>query len=254
MIRKKALNIYSKYNGGNEGEPQPGPPTASDAEEFQASKGWFDRFVKCYQLRIGKSHGEATSADTEAAEKYPEAFKQLIKEKGFKPKQQIPGLSTRKIKTLPIFWIHNSKAWITKALTSDWFHQCFVPQGEEYLRKKGMEFHVLLLMDNAGGHPVDSYHGVQIKFLPPNTTSLLQPLDQRVIRAFKPLYTRIYLQQLVDAIDEEDDFQLKVYWRNFTIASCLTVIHKALQDMEKGTLNACSKKLWPECVHECKGF
>ena len=53
------------------------------------------------------------------------------------------------------------------------------PQVEENLHKKGMEFHVLLLMDNAGGHPVDLYNeGVQIEFLPPNTTSLLQPMDQ----------------------------------------------------------------------------
>ena len=44
---------------------------------------------------------------------------------------------------------------------------------------KGMEFHVLLLVDNAGGHPVELDHeGVQIEFLPPNTTSLLQPMDQ----------------------------------------------------------------------------
>ena len=56
MIRKKALNLYSKFSGGNEGEPQPGPSPASDAKEFQASKGWFDRFVKRYQLRIGKSN------------------------------------------------------------------------------------------------------------------------------------------------------------------------------------------------------
>ena len=87
IIRKKALNLYSIFSGGNEGEPQPGPSSASYAEEFQASKGWFDRFVKCCQLRIRKSHGEAASADTEAAQKYPEIFNQLIKEKGFKPEQ-----------------------------------------------------------------------------------------------------------------------------------------------------------------------
>ena len=76
IIRKLALNLYSKFSGGNEGEPQPGPSSTSDAEEFQASKGWFDRFVKRYQLRIGNTHGEAASANTEAAEKYPEIFNQ----------------------------------------------------------------------------------------------------------------------------------------------------------------------------------
>ena len=108
-----------------------------------------------------------------------------------------------------------------------------------------MECHVLLLVDNAGSHPVDLYHeGVQIEFLPPNTTSLLQPMYQEFIRTFKALYIGNCLQQLVDAIYEEEDFQLKVYWRNFTISSCLTVKRKALQDMKKETLNACCKKLY----------
>ena len=51
MIRRKALNFHSKFSWGNEEEPQPGPSSASDAEEFQASKGWIVRFVKRYQLR-----------------------------------------------------------------------------------------------------------------------------------------------------------------------------------------------------------
>ena len=43
-------------------------------------------------------------------------------------------------------------------------------------------------------------------------------MDQVVIRAFKALYTGNCVQQLVDAIGEEEDFQLKVYWRNFKVA------------------------------------
>lgn len=33
-----------------------------------------------------------------------------------------------------------------------------------------------------------SFEGVQIKFLPPNTTSLIQPMDQGIILTFKVLY------------------------------------------------------------------
>ena len=43
--------------------------------------------MKRYQLRIGNTHGEAASADTEASEKYPKIFNQLIEEKGFMPEQ-----------------------------------------------------------------------------------------------------------------------------------------------------------------------
>uniref|UniRef100_A0A8C7Y7A3 HTH psq-type domain-containing protein n=1 Tax=Oryzias sinensis TaxID=183150 RepID=A0A8C7Y7A3_9TELE len=274
-------------------EPQPGPSTATDADEFRASKGWFDR-LRHYQIRSANFHGEATSADTDAAANYPETFKQLITENGYKPEQvfnmdetalfwkkitkgQItlimcgnaagwmmkPGLiyksaNPRALKNknaLHVFLVHNSKAWITKVLLSNWFYQSFIPQAREYLREKGMPFQVLLLMDNAGGHAVDLRHeGGRIEFLPPNTTSLLQPMDQGVIRAFKALYTGNCLQQLVDAIDGDENFQLKVYWRNFTISSCLTVIHTALQDMKEETLNACWKKLWPEYVRDYKGF
>uniref|UniRef100_A0A8C7WWU1 DDE-1 domain-containing protein n=1 Tax=Oryzias sinensis TaxID=183150 RepID=A0A8C7WWU1_9TELE len=289
-IKRNEKEIRSK--------PQPGPSTATDADEFRASKGWFDRFVRRYQIRSAIFHGEAASADTDAAANYPETFKQLIMENGYKPEQVLnmdetdemkaPGFKAQKDRftlmcgntagwmmkpgliyksanpralknknknTLPVFWMHNSKAWIMKVLTSNWFNQSFIHQALEYLSEKGMAFQELLLMDNAGGYTVDLRHeGVRIEFLPPNTKSLLQPMDQGVIRAFKALYTSNCLQQLVNAIDGDENFQLKVYWRNFTIASCLTVIHKVLQDMKEETLDACWKKIWPECVRDYKGF
>ncbi|XP_070592955.1 tigger transposable element-derived protein 1-like [Erythrolamprus reginae] len=101
-------------------------------------------------------------------------------------------LKNRNKNALPVYWMHNPKAWITKPLTRDWFHQCFIPQVKDYLAAKGLNFKVLLLMDNAGGHDdlAHEHDGVQVEFLPPNTTSLIQPMDQGIIRAFKALYTR----------------------------------------------------------------
>lgn len=87
---------------------------------------------------------------------------------------------------LPIYWMHNTKAWMAKALNLDWFKHCFIPEVRRYWREKGVDFKLLLLMDNVGGHADDlAYDGVQIEFLPPNTTSLSQPMDQGIIRAFK---------------------------------------------------------------------
>ncbi|XP_060765555.1 tigger transposable element-derived protein 1-like [Neoarius graeffei] len=155
---------------------------------------------------------------------------------------------------LPVYWMHNAKAWMTKALNQDWFKQCFIPEVKCYLRGKGLDFKVLLLVDNAGGHADDlSYDGVKIEFLPPNTTSLIQPLDQGIIRAFKALYTRNTLQHLVEAVDSDQDFSLKNYWRGYTIASCLQNIQRAIQEMKTETLNACWKKLWPEAVQNPTG-
>ncbi|CAI9715467.1 transposable element-derived 1-like [Octopus vulgaris] len=134
---------------------------------------------------------------------------------------------------LPVHWMYNSKAWITKSLTLNWFHQCFIPQAKEYLQNVCMEFKVLLVMDNAGGHSLDLNHkGVQAKSLPANTNSLIQPMDQGMIRAYKALYTWNSLQHLVNAMDSDENFELKEYWCNFTITTCLSVIHAALKDMK----------------------
>ncbi|XP_028658970.1 tigger transposable element-derived protein 1-like [Erpetoichthys calabaricus] len=162
---------------------------------------------------------------------------------GFIYKSKNPRILKNKNKNLlPVHWMHNAKAWMMKMLTSDWFHQCFIPQVKAYLAEKGMPFKVLLIMDNAGGHATDlSYSGVQIEFLPPNTTSLIQPMDQGVIRAFKTLYTRNALANLVSSVDaaqEDDDFNLKAYWRQYTIATCLQNIQKALQEMKPATVSA----------------
>ncbi|XP_068227868.1 tigger transposable element-derived protein 1-like [Palaemon carinicauda] len=84
---------------------------------------------------------------------------------------------------LPVYWMSNKKAWITKTLKLDWFVNCFIPPVKLFLAENGLPFKVLLLMDSAGGHATDlHYDGIQVEFLPPNTTSIIQPMDQGGIR------------------------------------------------------------------------
>ena len=45
---------------------------------------------------------------------------------------------------------------------------------------------IALIVDNCPAHPyVEGLEAVELVFLPPNTTSKLQPMDQGVIRALK---------------------------------------------------------------------
>jgi len=51
---------------------------------------------------------------------------------------------------------------------------------KKYLKDKGMSFKVLLILNNAAGHPEPeeySAEGVKVVILPTNTTSIIQPLD-----------------------------------------------------------------------------
>ncbi|XP_061923673.1 tigger transposable element-derived protein 1-like [Entelurus aequoreus] len=160
-------------------------------------------------------------------------------------------LKNKNKNVLPVYWMHNPKARMTNSLISNWFHQCFIPEVRLYLAEKGLEFKVLLLLDNAEGHTVDvSFDGVHIELLPPNTTSLIQPMDQGVIRAFRALYTQSILQNLVDAKDSDENFTLKAYWRDYIIASCLLNIQRAVSEIKSETLNVCWKKMWPEVAHD----
>ncbi|UYV61472.1 TIGD1 [Cordylochernes scorpioides] len=67
------------------------------------------------------------------------------------------------INNLPVYWRANKKAWITAAMFTEWFHECFIPDAKKYLSSKGLPFKVLLLIDNAPGHPQDlEYENVKI--------------------------------------------------------------------------------------------
>uniref|UniRef100_A0AAY5EK17 DDE-1 domain-containing protein n=1 Tax=Electrophorus electricus TaxID=8005 RepID=A0AAY5EK17_ELEEL len=250
FIKEKARNLYQQFSTEEGTEPQCSSQGPKKAKEKPHQN---------IRLLSALLYGEAASTDTEAAEKYPDTLRAIVREKAYKPEQvfnmdetglfwkkiQSSGVKAQKdrvtlimcgnatghmLKPGLIYKSANPKALKNK--NKNLLPQCFVPQVKEYLLSLGMEFKVLLLMDNAVGHHVDMYsEGVQIEFLPPNTTSLIQPMDQGMIHAFRALYTKISLQQ-----------------NHFTAS------YTADDYIKKETFNACWKKLWPDCVQDYKGF
>lgn len=170
-------------------------------------------------------------------------LKPLIINRSLKPR----ALKGKDLKQLPVHWMANKKAWMTADLFKKWFHECFVPEVKKYMEQKGLEFKVLLLIDNAPSHPVLDHPNIQVQFLPPNTTSLIQPLDQGIIATFKMYYIKQAFKYILDSI-EERNLTVMDAWKNYTIMHCITHASKAVKQLRTSTLNACWRKIWPECV------
>lgn len=157
-------------------------------------------------------------------------------------------LKGRDFSQLPVHWMANHKAWVTKSIFQEWFEEMFIPEVKAYLEEKGLDFHVLLLVDNAPGHPILKHPNVQVVFLPPNTTSLIQPLDQGIIASFKKHYIKQSFRYILSKLDEDQSMTVTQAWKDFKIRDALEFIAKALSAMKPRTLNACWKPLWPACV------
>lgn len=85
----------------------------------------------------------------------------------------------------PVHYMNQTNAWCTKDIFN------------EFLKQVAKDICVsaanpaCLILDNCRSHDVhaaDSIEGLELIFLPPNTTSKLQPLDQGIISSVKRRY------------------------------------------------------------------
>ncbi|GFU83725.1 tigger transposable element-derived protein 1 [Trichonephila clavipes] len=166
-------------------------------------------------------------------------LKPLLINKSLRPR----ALKGKDLKQLPVHWMANPKAWMTTAIFTEWFNDCFVPEVEAYMKEKSLDFKVLLIVYNAASHPQLEHPNVQLVFLSPNTASLIQPLDQGIISTFKKYYNTTTYQFILNKLENES-LTVKDVWKQFSIFDCLIHVASASAQIRPRTLNACWKKIW----------
>ena len=79
----------------------------------------------------------------------------------------------------------------------------------------------LLFVDNCPAHPhIQNLKSVTLLFLPPHTTSKIQPMDQGIIMNFKQDYRRRLIWKLIHSHDNNTTRTASVY-------NAILLIHKA---------------------------
>ncbi|GFS90844.1 tigger transposable element-derived protein 1 [Trichonephila clavipes] len=135
-------------------------------------------------------------------------LKPLLINKSLRPR----ALKGKDLKQLPVHWMANPKAWMTTAIFTEWFNNCFVPEVEAYMKEKSLDFKILLIVDNVASHPELEHPNVQLNKL------------------------------------ENESLTVKDVWKQFSIFDCLIHVASASAQIRPRTLNTCWKKIWPACV------
>ena len=100
------------------------------------------------------------------------------------------------LKSLPCKYKPQKKSWMGSQIFEEWVREL-----DRIFRMEGRK--IALLIDNCPAHPsVSDLTNVQVVFLPSNTTSVLQPMDQGVIRSLKAHYRGRIVRQLCRALDK----------------------------------------------------
>ncbi|XP_053547000.1 tigger transposable element-derived protein 1-like [Bombina bombina] len=281
IIQSKALSLFNHLKA-KKGE------AAKDAE-FVASRGWFDRFKKRSNLHNIKVQGEAAAANTEAAESYPSEFAKIIEDGGYSMDQifnvdetglfwkKMPARTfiARQEKSMPgykpakdrITLLLGGNASGTLKLKPLFIYRFQNPRALKNYVKTRLPVHwrankkawILLLVDNAPGHPrtlEELNPNIRVEFLPPNTTSLLQPMDQCVIAAFKLNYLKRTFSKCIAAIDKEEGAGQEVlskFWKSYNILDCIKTVRDAWNDIKDTTMKRAWKKLCPQLADDSEG-
>jgi hypothetical protein len=97
-------------------------------------------------------------------------------------------------------WRASQKAWMNTTIMSEWLHA--------FYQHIGTTREVLLTMDNFSAHEAalelcPPPTNIRICWLPANSTSRFQPLDQGIIQSFKCHYRRQWLSFMLDAFTSD---------------------------------------------------
>ena len=133
------------------------------------------------------------------------------------------------VKSIPCRYRAQAKSWMSSELFEEWIKELdrsFVVQKRK----------IALIVDNCPAHPtVTGLEWIKLIFLPPNTTSVTQPMDQ-VIRALKAKYRSLAVRKQLANLEKGKQLP------KISILTAMTMLNKAWGSIPDRTFLNCFKK------------
>ena len=113
----------------------------------------------------------------------------------------------KNVKFLPCRYRNQRKSWMDGKSFEEWLR--------ELDRKFAFEGrNVTFVIDNCPVHPqIDNLKAIKLYFLPPNTNSKTQPMDQGVIRSLKAKHRNNVVRKIIQSVEKK-----KTPFENFVAA------------------------------------
>ena len=151
-------------------------------------------------------------------------------------KSKKPRCFPKDLSNLPVFYRHSTNAWMTSDLFREWLEMW-----DQQLRLKQRK--ILLLVDNFPAHPkITTLVNVTLRFLPPNTTSLIQSMDMGVTRHLKGFYRSKLNSRIITALDADENVTALEVSRSVSVLDALYLIRNAWLSVKVDTIRNCYKK------------
>ncbi|XP_065668047.1 tigger transposable element-derived protein 4-like [Hydra vulgaris] len=135
------------------------------------------------------------------------------------------------VKNIPCCYRAQPKRWMSAELFKEWVKE--IDLKFSFQKRK-----IALIVDNCSAHPnMHKIDCVELIFLPPNTTSITQPMDQGVIRSLKAKYRSLAVKKQTATLIKENKM-LK-----FSILTAMFMLTKAWNSIPDQAFINCFKKL-----------
>lgn len=132
------------------------------------------------------------------------------------------------IKTLSAEYMANWKAWMSSEFFERWVQKNW--------QKNAARKQRLLFIDNCPAHPsVKNLINTKLIFLPPNSTSLLQPCDQVIIQSLKVNYRKCLVENVLDDFEKKQETMI-------TLLTAVIWLHKAWHQVTPRCIQNCFRK------------